>query len=273
MKLSEMKQILAERQLRLTRSLGQNFLHDANQLRRIAGTANLTAADRVLEIGPGLGPLTELLLAQAGHVLAIEKDQRLVTILSERFASAAKLELLHADALGYLKTARDWDGWKVVSNLPYSVASPMIVELAQARSSPALIVVTLQLEVVRRIAAEAGSEDYGLLSLLVQLRFQPGGHFKIPATCFFPAPEVDSGCITLVKRADPLLPMAAEASFTQIVKKAFSQRRKMMFKLLKEDWPEARLQSVFSEAGLPVSIRAEAVSLQQFVQLTRALAL
>jgi 16S rRNA (adenine1518-N6/adenine1519-N6)-dimethyltransferase len=179
--------------------------------------------------------------------------------------------LLHADALRYLKSARDWHEWKVVSNLPYSVASPLIVELAQSPHSPALLVVTLQLEVVHRIAAQAGSDHYGLLSLLVQLRFEPVGHFKIPATCFFPAPDVDSGCITLAKRADPLLPFSEEASFTKIVKKAFSQRRKMMFKLLKEDWPEAQLQAAFSEAGLAVSIRAEAVSLEQFVQLTRAL--
>src|SRR5207248_2425555 len=144
---------------------------------RIVRAARLSASDRVLEIGPGLGPLTELLLAQAGQVRAIEKDQRLVTVLQERFAGAPNLELIHDDALDYLKRARDWDGWKVVSNLPYSVASPMIVELAQSPRSPALVVVTLQLEVIRRIAAAAGSDDYGLLSLLIQLRFEPVEQF------------------------------------------------------------------------------------------------
>ena len=271
MKLSEMKQILVARELRLTKSLGQNFLHDANQLQRIVAAAKLTPSDRVLEIGPGLGPLTELLLGQAGQVLAIEKDQRLVSILKERLAGAANLELVHADALSYLKSTRDWHGWKVVSNLPYSVGSPLVVELSQTPRAPALLVVTLQLEVVHRIAAQAGSDDYGLLSLLVQLRFEPVGQFKIPATCFFPAPDVDSGCITLANRPDPLLPFSAEADFTKIVKKAFSQRRKMMFKLLKEDWPEVQLEAAFSEASLPASIRAEMVSLEQFVQITRAL--
>src|SRR6187431_2408460 len=108
MKLSEMKQVLGDGDIQLTKSLGQNFLHDQNQLRRIVAAAELTAADSVLEIGPGLGPLTEMLLAQAGHVLAIEKDMRLVSVLRERFSNASKLELQHADALDVVKDhARD----------------------------------------------------------------------------------------------------------------------------------------------------------------------
>jgi 16S rRNA (adenine1518-N6/adenine1519-N6)-dimethyltransferase len=269
MKLSEMKQILTERQLRLTRSLGQNFLHDRNQLHRIVSAANLQPHDNVLEIGPGLGPLTELLLQHAGKVLAIEKDQRLVTILRERFSGVPKLELLHADALDYVKEERDWHDWKVVSNLPYSVASPIIVELAQAQRSPQLLVLTLQLEVVQRIAAKAGSDHYGLLSLLVQLRYEPSSFFKIPATCFFPEPDVDSGCIILARRSTPLLPFSAETTFMAIVKKAFSQRRKMMFKLLKDQWPEQKLSTAFKKAGLRTDARAETVSLDQFVQITR----
>jgi len=271
MKLSEMKQILTEHQLRLTRSLGQNFLHDRNQLQRIVAAGNLQPNDKVLEIGPGLGPLTELLLPRAGKVLAIEKDQRLVAILRERFSAAPNLELLHADALDYVKQEHDWHDWKVVSNLPYSVASPIIVELAQAERSPQLLVLTLQLEVVQRIAAKAGSDHYGLLSLLVQLRYEPLSFFKIPATCFFPEPDVDSGCIILAGRSNPLLPFFAETTFTAIVKKAFSQRRKMMLKLLKTDWPEQKLSTAFAKLGLRTDARAETVSLDQFVEITRTL--
>src|SRR6266496_3809551 len=102
MKLSEMKQVLAERGIQLTKSLGQNFLHDANQLQRIVAAAQLTPADKVLEIGPGLGPLTELLLSNAGRVLAIEKDQRLVAFLRDRFPDSPNLELLHEDALRFV---------------------------------------------------------------------------------------------------------------------------------------------------------------------------
>src|SRR6185436_16693668 len=153
MKLSEMKQVLAEHGIHLTKSLGQNFLHDANQLQRIVSAACLNPGEKVLEIGPGLGPLTELLVRDAGHVLAIEKDQRLADFLRQRFATASNLELQHADALEFVEQHPDLREWKVVSNLPYSVASPILVELARSPHSPQRIVVTLQLEVARRISA------------------------------------------------------------------------------------------------------------------------
>src|ERR1043165_8962086 len=122
MKLSQMKQVLAEGNIQLTKSLGQNFLHDANQLRRIVAAAELSRNDCVLEIGPGLGPLTELLLGEAKEVLAIEKDARLAGMLRERFSSARKLTLVHEDALHYLRRDPDtWADWNLVANLPYSV--------------------------------------------------------------------------------------------------------------------------------------------------------
>ena len=216
MKLSEIKQILAAGDIRLTKSLGQNFLHDANQLRRIVAAAELKASDKVLEIGPGLGPLTELLLAGAGEVLAIEKDRRLVDFLRQKFALASgnnperraplrsdlvqgkeavhaqlgfgapagRLTLVAADALDYLRRAPgEWSDWKLVANLPYSVASPILVELAQGKGRPERMVVTLQWEVAHRLVAQRGDEDCGLLTLLIQLRYQPQGWFRIPVGC------------------------------------------------------------------------------------------
>src|SRR5438105_818477 len=201
-----MKQILASSGIHLTRSLGQNFLHDANQLRRIITAAELTKKDKVLEIGPGLGPLTALLLEHAHEVVAIEKDRRLVDFLRERFASAPNLVLVHDDALKYLRRdQRDWSAWKVVSNLPYSVASPLLVELAQSANGPEHMVCTLQLEVANRLVARPRDKDYGVLTLLVQLDYEPQASFKIPASCFFPLPAVDSACISLRKRPHSLL--------------------------------------------------------------------
>ncbi|HYV27429.1 MAG TPA: 16S rRNA (adenine(1518)-N(6)/adenine(1519)-N(6))-dimethyltransferase RsmA [Candidatus Eisenbacteria bacterium] len=289
MKLSEIKQILAAGGIQLTKSLGQNFLHDGNQLRRIVEAAELTKTDRVLEIGPGLGPLTELLLDRAGEVLAIEKDARFVELLRERlhatqpsslFPSSKQLEtvgmpilrLLHADALAFLRREpRDWSDWKLVANLPYSVASPILVELAQAAKGPRRIVVTLQWEVARRLVAKVQDDDYGLLSLLVQLRYEPQGLFKIPAGCFFPEPEVDSACVRLVRRAKSLLPENQTETFNQIIRRGFSQRRKMMLKLLKEDWPGHQLEKAFESLALSPQVRAEAVSVEQFVELTKRL--
>ena len=272
MKLSEMKQILAEGNVRLTKALGQNFLHDGNQLRRVVAAAELTGQDQVLEIGPGLGPLTELLVATAGRVLAIEKDRRLFDLLQRRLSHAANLVLVLDDALDYLqRESSAWSEWKMVANLPYSAASPLLVELARAASRPRRMVVTLQLEVARRLTARPGHKDYGVLTLLIQERYEPQGWFKIPATCFFPTPEVDSACITLNRRAQPLLGDEEAKTFTKVVKRSFSQRRKMMLKLLKEDWPEVFLEKFFAQLGLSQNVRAEAVHLEQFVKLTRLL--
>ncbi|MGH7972762.1 MAG: 16S rRNA (adenine(1518)-N(6)/adenine(1519)-N(6))-dimethyltransferase RsmA [Limisphaerales bacterium] len=287
MKLSEMKQVLAANELRLTKSLGQNFLHDQNQLLRIIEAAELSIRDKVLEIGPGLGPLTKLLIERAGTVLAIEKDARLVKFLEGRFqtravpesqldpemASGAGLQLVYGDALDFLKRkARDWSQWKLVANLPYSVASPMLVELAIGESGPERMVATLQIEVARRLIARAGSSDYGVLTLLVQLDYESLGWFKIPAGCFFPEPDIDSACVSLVRRRAPLLPRELRGTFGGLVKRSFSQRRKMMLKLLKADWPSTTLESAFAHLGIPAEARAETLDLEQFVRLTQILA-
>ncbi len=312
MKLSEMRELLATRGIHLTKSLGQNFLHDGNQLRRIVKAAELKKTDKVLEIGPGLGPLTELLLENAGEVLAIEKDSRLVEFLHGRFPSISegrvtrvpnsanakdqglaelappKFTLFHADALEFLKVGQasslssenksetgrmpvplDWHDWKLVANLPYSVASPILVELAQTPQRLERMVATLQLEVAQRLMAKVGDEDYGVLTLLVQLDYEPREWFKIPAGCFFPAPDVDSACVVLIRRAQPLLPESQHAIFVKIVKRAFSQRRKMMLKLLREDWPKEKLEAAFAALKISPQERAEKLSMEQFVALTK----
>jgi 16S rRNA (adenine1518-N6/adenine1519-N6)-dimethyltransferase len=278
--------------------------------------AELKPTDKVLEIGPGLGPLTELLLEKAGEVLAIEMDARLVDFLCERFglttqadelpalspeerenildtsidstlldssqrgageSSADKIPpqnlfLLHDDALAFIKREpRDWTDWKLVANLPYSVASPILVELALSPKRPERMVTTLQLEVAQRLMAQADDDDYGVLTLLVQLDYEPRDSFKIPADCFFPAPNVDSMCVVLQRRARPLLTDGQRAAFVKIVKRAFSQRRKMMLKLLKQDWAVDKLATAFAELKISPQERAEKLSLEQFVALTEKL--
>jgi len=271
MKLNDMRDVLAKQGIHLTKSLGQNFLHDQNQLRRIIVAAEVSPKDKVLEIGPGLGPLTELLLENAGSVLAIEKDARLARLVRERFRGS-KLELLQADAVEFLKSERrDWSDWKMVSNLPYSAASPILVELACGRYAPTRIVATLQLEVARRLMARSGHEDYGALTLLAQLDFRPRESFNIPSGCFYPEPDVDSACVVLDRRQTRLLLENLRGSFVKIVKRAFSQRRKMAFKLLKQDWPEDKLESAFAALNISRQERAEKITLEQFVEMTKLL--
>ena len=133
------------------------------------------------------------------------------------------------------------------------------------------MVVTLQIEVAKRLLAKAGAPDYGLLTLLVQLEYEARDWFKIPASCFFPEPDVDSACLCLVRREQPLLAPEQRETFVRITKRSFSQRRKMMLKLLKEDWPESRLAAEFERLNLSPQVRAEEVSLEQFVQMAQAL--
>lgn len=267
-----MREVLDAKNIQLTKSLGQNFLHDQNQLQRIADAAQIGPQDQVLEIGPGLGPLTELLLERAGAVLAIEKDRRLYDILEERFRDNPKLKLVCDDALNCAEDrARHWENYKLVSNLPYSVASPILVELAQNPFRPERLVATLQLEVARRLMARVSDEDYGVLTLLLQLRYEATQWFKIPRGCFFPEPDVDSACIVMVRRSTPLLPEDQHRLFERIVKRAFSQRRKQMAKLLKAEWPVERIQKAFEELKLQADIRGEKLSLEQFVELTKSL--
>jgi 16S rRNA (adenine1518-N6/adenine1519-N6)-dimethyltransferase len=272
MNVTEIKQLLASQNIRLTKSLGQNFLHDANQLRRIIAASQICSAQNVLEVGPGLGALTHHLLSAGARVLAIEKDKRLCDLLASRFAGSPNITLMHADALDYLRAQKsDWSDWKLVSNLPYSVGSVIIVELAKSPSPPERMVVTVQLEVARRLAASAGQADYGLLSLLVQARFEPKKWFEIPSPCFFPAPDVGSACVTLLRRPSFPLEHSEYPAFEKIVKLGFSQRRKMMLKLLKQSWPPARLEMAFEQLSISLQARAESVTLEQFVGLTRLL--
>jgi 16S rRNA (adenine1518-N6/adenine1519-N6)-dimethyltransferase len=272
MKLSEMRALLATRGIQLTKSLGQNFLHDSNQLERIVALGEVREDDQVLEIGPGLGPLTEVLLERGARVLAIEKDKRLFHVLEERFPGERRLELLNGDALAFLKGQnRDWTGWKLISNLPYSVGSPILVEMAMSHQPAAIIVATLQREVVERIVAGAGDENYGQLSLFLQLRYEPKEFFKIPAGSFFPPPDVDSACVKLVLRSEALLSPEQIPLFYRIVKRAFSERRKVMLKLLKADWPGPRAEKIFSTLQIDPRARAESLPLEIFIGLTKEL--
>jgi 16S rRNA (adenine1518-N6/adenine1519-N6)-dimethyltransferase len=272
MKLSEIRNLLREEDILLTRSLGQTFLHDQNQLRKIVALAKLTPADHVTEIGPGLGPLTGLLLKTAGHVTAIETDRRLVKLLEERFGERVNFTLQHADAMKIVRrTEFDWSGHKLVANLPYTIASPLLVDLAASPGRPCAMIVTLQLEVVQRLLAQPATKEYGVLTLLLGLHYASGESFVIPRGSFYPEPNVDSGCIELLRRETSLLPPGLCPVFKKIVKRVFAERRKKMMKLLKRDWPEAAVGEAFDALGLDETIRAERVTLEQFAELTQRL--
>lgn len=272
MTLGEMRALLAAEGIRLTRSLGQNFLHDGNQLRRIVTLAEVTPDDAILEIGPGLGPLTAQLLDTGARVVAVEKDARLVPLLQRTLGANPRFQLVQADALQWLESQPSFPGpWKLVSNLPYSVGSRLLVDLANLTCPPATMTVTLQAEVVDRIRARPGTEPYGLLTALLQRTYLPGPSFRIPASCFFPAPDVASACIRLERRPEPLATGTAATTYDAILKLAFTQRRKQLAKVLRAAWPAESVDAAFAALQLAPDTRAETLSPAVFAQLARLL--
>lgn len=269
----EMRSLLDAEDIRLTRSLGQNFLHDAHQLQRIVTLAQIPPHHTVLEIGPGLGPLTERLLALSLPVVAVEKDQRLARILERRFADTPLLQLIVADALDWLQQPLPFPPpWHVVSNLPYSVASPILVDLARLPHPPDSITVTLQTEVADRLRAAPDTPEYGALTLYLARTFSVGDRFRIPASCFFPAPNVESTCLRMVRRSAPLVPASLATTFDTLVRHTFGQRRKQLRKVLRAHWPEDRLIKAWNDLNLAPTVRGETLSPETFARLATHLA-
>ncbi len=262
---SAVRALLTELNFQPSRVLGQNFLIDGNILRILADAAELAPDDVVVEVGPGLGVLTEALLARAGRVIAIEKDTRLHAWLARRFAGEPRLDLRHADAL-----RADWPALcaggrtKLAANLPYSVGSRILMDCFMAAPGPARMVVTVQKEVADRLAAGPGSSDYGLLSVWAQLRYEVRLHKVIPRTCFLPAPEVTSAIVTLARRPMDPLPAALAPRFTALVKQAFSQRRKQLGGLLKNP-------AACQAAGIAPTARPEELAVSDWLRLAAAL--
>jgi 16S rRNA (adenine1518-N6/adenine1519-N6)-dimethyltransferase len=249
------------------KSLGQNFLRDPHYLNRIADAAQIGPEDRVLEIGPGLGHLTAVLLNRAKKVLAIEVDDRLIPPLRKAFSACENFELVHADALGYDYRSLP-DRWKVVANLPYYISTPIIQKLIVRRDKFISLTLMLQKEVAERIAAPPGGKEYGYLSVLVQFYTVPRMEFKVPPGAFTPSPEVDSVVTTLTLRGHPAVMVRDEAFFIRVIKAAFSQRRKTLRNSLKQlETPKDKMDAVFQGTGIDLGRRAETLSVKEFANL------
>src|SRR4051812_42315983 len=266
MKLSEIDATLREIRVSPVKTLGQNFLHDRNLARWIVEKANLSPEDYVVEIGPGLGALTEFILESGARVLAIEKDQRLVEFLRKRFAGAP-LEIIHGDALQFdVRRLYAEPRVKLLGNLPYYIASQLLLKFTNYPSPISLWLLMLQKEMARRISASPGTSDYGSLSLVVQLKYRVEFLRSVPATVFLPQPDVDSAFVRITPRADDELPPHDSETFFRVVRAGFSQRRKQLRNLLKEEireWEDAA-----KAIGFDPRARAEELTLQQWIALS-----
>lgn len=264
------------------KSLGQNFLTDPNILEKITATADLSDQVNVIEIGPGIGALTEFLARNAAEVMAFEIDDRLIPILDETLADYDNVQVVNEDILktdlqSQIKKFKNPDlPIKVVANLPYYITTPILMHLIESKIPFAEFVVMMQKEVADRISAEPNTKSYGSLSIAVQYFMDASVAFIVPRTVFVPAPNVDSAILKMVRRDQPLVEVSDEDFFFKMSKMAFLHRRKTLWNNLlaqfgKADETKVKLTKALEESEISPTIRGEALSIPEFAKLAEAL--
>ena len=255
---------------RARKRLGQHFLTDPRILARIADALELTGKETVVEIGPGRGALTEMLLARAGRVVAIEVDRDLVPKLRERFASAP-LTVVEADVLDVVLADAAGGEFVLAGNVPYYITTPILFQ-ALRRPRALRAVYLVQREVAERVVAAAGAEEYGALSANVQALARPELLFKVPAGAFQPAPSVESAVLRITPRTDPIIAPEEEEGYRVFVQGAFGFRRKQMRRVLRTlaGVDAQGAEAALTEAGVDPDARPETLSAEQLARAWRA---
>ena len=259
------------------KKFGQNFLIDGHVLDKIIAGAGVTKDDMVLEIGPGIGTMTQYLPEAAGKVVAVEIDRNLLPILQETLADYDNVKVLHADVLSLdlEKLVQEENGGrpiKVVANLPYYITTPIIMALFEQHVPLANVTVMVQKEVAARMKSGPGSKDYGALSLAVQYYAEPYIVANVPCNCFMPRPNVDSAVIRLTRYEEPPVQVKDEKMLFKIIRASFNQRRKTLQNGLNNsselNFTKDQIAAAIAEAGFSPSVRGEALTLEQFAKLT-----
>lgn len=259
------------------KKFGQNFLIDGHVLDKIIAGAGVTKDDMVLEIGPGIGTMTQYLAEAAGKVVAVEIDRNLLPILQETLADYDNVKVIHADVLSLdlEKLVQEENGGrpiKVVANLPYYITTPIIMALFEQHVPLANVTVMVQKEVAARMESGPGSKDYGALSLAVQYYAEPYIVANVPCNCFMPRPNVDSAVIRLTRYEEPPVQVKDEKMLFKIIRASFNQRRKTLQNGLNNsselNFTKDQIAAAIAEAGFSPSVRGEALTLEQFAKLT-----
>lgn len=264
------------------KSFGQNFLTDTNILQKIVDTAEIDKGVNVIEIGPGIGALTEFLAENAAEVMAFEIDDRLIPILADTLArfdnvQVVNQDILKADLQTQIQAFKNPDlPIKVVANLPYYITTPILMHLIESKIPFAEFVVMMQKEVADRISAMPNTKAYGSLSIAVQYYMTAKVSFIVPRTVFVPAPNVDSVILKMVRRDQPVVSVQDEDFFFRVSKVAFVHRRKTLWNNLtshfgKSEDTKAKLEKALEIAKIKPSIRGEALSIPDFASLADAL--
>ena len=272
-------EILQKYNFQFQKKFGQNFLIDPHVLEKIVDAAEITPEDVVLEIGPGIGTMTQYLCERAGKVVAVEIDRNLIPILKDTLKAYENVEIRNEDILktDIEKIAEDHGGrpLKVVANLPYYITTPILMELLEGEAPIDTITVMVQKEVAARMQAGPGTKDYGALSLAVQYYASAKIVANVPPNCFIPRPDVASAVIHLDCRERPALPEVDEKKLFAVIRASFGQRRKTLVNGLKNaaglPYTKEEIASALERMGLSETIRGEALTLEQFAQLANEL--
>jgi len=273
-------EVLKKYQFNFQKKFGQNFLIDAHVLDKIIRSAEITKDDFVLEIGPGIGTMTQYLAERAREVLAVEIDKNLIPILAETLSEYENVDILNADILktDLNKIAEEKNGGhpiKVVANLPYYITTPIIMGLFESHVPVENVTVMVQKEVADRMQAGPGTKDYGALSLAVQYYAEPYIAANVPPNCFMPRPKVGSAVIRLTKHKTPPVQVKNEKLLFQLIRASFNQRRKTLQNGIKNfsglNFSKEEVAEALEQMGVSPTIRGEALTLEQFAQLSNLL--
>lgn len=269
-------EVLQKYHFNFQKKFGQNFLIDTHVLEKIIAAADVTKDDFVLEIGPGIGTMTQYLCEHARAVAAVEIDKNLIPILGDTLGAYDNVEIINQDILkvDIKKLAEEKNGGrpiKVVANLPYYITTPIIMGLFESHVPVDSITVMVQKEVADRMQTGPGSKDYGALSLAVQYYAKPEIVANVPPNCFMPRPKVGSAVIRLTRHQNPPVQAKDEKLMFRIIRASFNQRRKTLANGLKNSqelqFTKEQVEQAITECGLPLNIRGEALTLEQFAAL------
>lgn len=269
-------EIIQKYQFGFQKKYGQNFLIDISILDKIIESAQITPADCVLEIGPGIGTMTQRLAETAGEVVAVEIDRNLIPILNETLADYDNVTILNEDILkvdiNQIVEQHGGKSIKVVANLPYYITTPIIMALFEKHVPLQSVTIMVQKEVADRMRVGPGTKDYGALSLAVQYYAKPEIITRVPAACFMPKPNVDSTVIRLTRYEEPPVETADEAWLFAVIRASFNQRRKTLANGLANAGilgvSRQQVEETLVSMGLPAAVRGEALTLEQFAELS-----
>jgi 16S rRNA (adenine1518-N6/adenine1519-N6)-dimethyltransferase len=271
---SEVKELFKEHGLAPKKWMGQNLLVDKNHLRKIVDAAEVSAGDKIVEIGAGLGILTEALADKGAEVWALELDSGFFRVLEEKFADRPEIRLIHADALKYdfTELAGEIGPLRVVANLPYNVSSRLIFRFFEHRNLFSELIILLQKEVAERLVARPGTKDYGILTVLLAVSSRIERLFNIPAQAFYPVPEIVSTLIKIGFSSD-LAEITDQELFIRLVKAAFAGRRKTLKNTLRPSNTEIAdeiIAEAAKRADIDLKLRGEALTPRDFVRFSNA---